>query len=123
MSIYHLTFISADGKLIEAITTDKDGKFQVKLEPGTYRLQIGFDGTVESITVDKNTSILKLKHPAPPPPPHVIEIIQGHQRAIVPLPGPPASPPQPPPPHVMKPPDQPHWHLDIPLHPNPNPPA
>jgi hypothetical protein len=125
MSIYHLTFISADGKLIEAITTGKDGKFQVDLAPGTYRLQFGFDGTMETIIVDKSTSTLKLKLPAPPspPPPYVIEIIQGHQRAILPLPGPPAPPPQPQPPHVIEAPKEPHWYFDIPLHSNPNPPA
>jgi hypothetical protein len=128
MSIYHLTFISTDGKLIEAITTDKDGKFQVDLAPGAYRLQFGFDGTMETITVDKSTSTLKLKLPAPPPPPHVIEIIQGTQRSIILLPGPPA-PPQPQPPRngpsrvIEAPKPEPHWHFDIPLQPNPNPPA
>src|SRR5262249_9803878 len=125
MHQYHLVFTSSAGKFIE-VTTDKDGKFQVDLAPGAYRLQFGFDGTMETITVDKSTSTLKLKLPAPPPPPHVIEIIQGTQRSIILLPAPPAHPqPQPPrngPPHVIEAPKG-HWYFDIPLQPNPNPPA
>jgi hypothetical protein len=49
----HLVFKSASGKVIEVVT-DKDGKFQVDLAPGTYRYR------TESITVDKSTSKLKL---------------------------------------------------------------
>jgi hypothetical protein len=125
MSNYHITFIAADGRLIEAVTTDKDGKFQVDLPgPGIYRFQAGFNGTWESITVDNKTPKLRLKLPAPPPqpPPHVIELIQGTHRDIILLPGPPAPPPQPPQPHVIEP-GTPRWYHDIPLQPNPNPKA
>src|SRR5262245_1471064 len=58
MPKYHLAFTSEAGKLIE-VTTDKDGKFQVDLGPGTYRFQWGL------VTVDKNTSTVKL-HQQPP---------------------------------------------------------
>jgi hypothetical protein len=127
MPKYHVAFISADGKLIEVITTDKDGKFQVNLAPGTYRVQIGFDGTyrfdpnlekAETITVDKSTSTLKLHQHAPvieaprPPEPHIIEVIQGTQRDYVsfspvvkpPVPTPTINgdPPRPTPPHVIE---------------------
>ena len=37
MSRCHFSFLSPDGKRIEAIT-DKDGKFSVDIAPGTYRL-------------------------------------------------------------------------------------
>ena len=96
MPKYHVAFISAKGKLVEVITTDKDGKFQVDLAPGTYRYRIGLNGTyrfdpdlekAETITVDKSTSTLKLRKPLPPPQePHVIEVIQGTQRVLVPFP-------------------------------------
>src|SRR5262245_61902401 len=97
MPKYHVTFISAKGKLVEVITTDKDGKFQVDLAPGTYRYRIGLNGTyrfdpdlekAETITVDKGTSTLKLHQRAPvieaprPPEPHIIEVIQGTQRDL-----------------------------------------
>jgi hypothetical protein len=110
MPKYHVAFISAKGKLVEVITTDKDGKFQVDLAPGTYRVQIGFDGTyrfdpdlekAETITVDKSTSTLKLHQHAPvieaprPPEPHIIEVIQGTQRDFVEV-------PRPTPPHVIE---------------------
>jgi carboxypeptidase family protein len=72
MPKYHLVFTSSAGKFIE-VTTDKDGKFRVDLAPGTYRLQIGFDGTVGSITVDKSTSKLKVQRRALAPAP-VIEV-------------------------------------------------
>jgi hypothetical protein len=81
MPKYQLAFTSADGKLIKAIT-NKDGKFRVNLAPGTYRFQFGL------ITVDKNTSTLKLHEPPPvieapkPPEPH-IEVILGTQRDLL----------------------------------------
>jgi len=72
---YHLIFADAHGKVIEVVT-DKDGRFQVDLAaPGTYRFQVGL-GKTETITVDKDTSGLKLKLTQPPPP---IEIIQPRQ--------------------------------------------
>ena len=99
MPKYHVAFISANGKLVEVVTTDKDGKFQVDLAPGTYRYRIGLNGTyrfdpdlekAETITVDKSTSPLKLHDPPlrepPPTAPHVIEVIQGTQRDYVPFP-------------------------------------
>jgi hypothetical protein len=87
MPKYPLAFVSADGKLI-SVTTDKDGKFRVDLPaPGTYRVQLVLDGTVESITVDKSTSKLKLHRRANDPhDPHVIEKIQGTQRGDFNLP-------------------------------------
>ena len=106
MSKYHVAFISAKGKLVEVITTDKDGKFQVDLAPGTYRYRIGLNGTyrfdpdlekAETITVDKSTSTLKLHDPPlrepPPPAPHVIEVIRGTQRDYVPVVKPPVPTP------------------------------
>ena len=108
MPKYHVAFISAKGKLVEVITTDKDGKFQVDLAPGTYRYRIGLNGTyrfdadlenAETITVDKSTSTLKLHQHAPvieaprPPEPHVIEVIQGTQRVYVPFIKPPVPSP------------------------------
>jgi Carboxypeptidase regulatory-like domain len=55
---YQLIFSDANLNLIK-VTTDKDGKFQVNLAPGTYRYQI--EGSLQSITVDKSTSRLKLQ--------------------------------------------------------------
>jgi hypothetical protein len=103
MPVYHLTFISESGELIEAINTDKDGKFQVDLAPGTYRVLMGFDRTVESITVDKSTSKLRL-HKPPLPEPHVIETIRDTQRGD---------------PVIEAPVPEHRWYFDIPLHSNP----
>src|SRR5262249_59091685 len=93
---------------------------------GPYGVKIGFDGTyrfdpylekVETITVDKSTSTLKLHQHATvieaprPPEPHVIEVIQGTQRDYVsfspvvkpPVPTPTINgDPRPTPPHVIE---------------------
>jgi hypothetical protein len=90
MPKYPLAIVSADGKLI-SVTTDKNGKFRADLAPGTYRVQLVLDGTVESITVDKSISKLKLHRPLPPgvietpkpPEPHVIEVIRGSQGDVI----------------------------------------
>jgi hypothetical protein len=76
MPQYQLAFTSADGKVIKVIT-DKEGKFQVDLEPGTYRYQFGL------ITVGQKTCGVVLKaRPEPPKTPEpCIEIIRGSQRA------------------------------------------
>src|SRR5262245_19129150 len=74
---YYLAFTSSEGKWIE-VTTDKDGKFQVDLAPGTYRYWVGLRR--ETITVDETTSELKLKLPAlPERTPDGIEIIRPSQ--------------------------------------------
>src|SRR5262249_39769572 len=66
---YPLVFFnSADGKPVK-VTTNENGKFQVKLEPGTYRSEFG------QFTVDKNTSTLKLKER--PRGPLMIDVIRG----------------------------------------------
>jgi len=76
---YPLVFTSSDDKLIKTIT-DKEGKFQVELEPGVY------DVIGQSITVGNYTSTLKLKQPPfveAPKSPHVIEIIRGNQGDVI----------------------------------------
>jgi Carboxypeptidase regulatory-like domain len=95
MPNYHLVFTSADGKLFIEAMTDKEGKFRVFLAPGTYRFQIAQNGyypeleKADKITVDENTSTLKLKlhqpQQAQPPEPHVIEVVPGIQRLYSPL--------------------------------------
>src|SRR5215510_3048403 len=94
MSNAHLVFISSTGKFIE-VATDKSGKFQVQLAPGTYRYM------GESIKVDKSTPKLRLHQRTlmptpsdephregdfPKPEPHVIEVIQKTQRDIMRVP-------------------------------------
>ena len=82
---YDLVFTSADRKLIKVIT-DENGKFQVDLAPGTYRTHGQLLGSGNFIlqyqfglvTVDKNTSTLKLKEP--PQEPVKIKVIDGTQR-------------------------------------------
>jgi len=61
---YHLVFTDDNGKLV-GVMTDKEGRFQVDLAPGDYRLYVGLDQTdiirVDAITVDQNGSKWKLK--------------------------------------------------------------
>jgi hypothetical protein len=73
---YQLVFSDANLKLIK-VTTDKDGKFRVDLAPGTYRFQI--EGTLQSITVDKSTSRLKLQQQQRARDPR-IQVIDERQR-------------------------------------------
>ena len=84
MPEYHLVFAATNGKLI-GVVTDKDGKFQVDLEPGTYRSQFGPFTTVrqgqKTCVVNLRARPEPLKTPAP-----CIEIIWGKQRADVILP-------------------------------------
>jgi len=79
---HHITFIlPANPKGIE-VTTDKDGKFQVDLAPGTYRF-LSRLGPAQWITVDTKTTELKLKPPAEPtvpPGPPVIKVIDERSR-------------------------------------------
>jgi hypothetical protein len=73
---YELVFSDADLNLIKA-TTDKDGKFEVNLAPGTYRVQI--EGSLQSITVDKSTSRLTLQQQQRARDPRIL-VIHGTQR-------------------------------------------
>ncbi len=74
MPKYALVFTSADRKLVK-VTTDENGKFQVDLAPGTYRIHGELLGSGNFIlhyqfglvSVDKNTSTLKLKEPPQKP--------------------------------------------------------
>ncbi len=93
MPKYHILFSPGNGgfKLVELLTTDKDGKFSVDLAPGTYRFQIRLNITpytyypgldeAQTITVDKKTTELKLKLKMPEellkPEPHIIEVVPG----------------------------------------------
>jgi hypothetical protein len=77
MPKYELVFSDANLNLIK-VTTDKDGKFQVNLAPGTYRFQI--EGDPQSITVDKSTSRLKLQQQPKRARDPRIEVIEGTPR-------------------------------------------
>ena len=65
---YHLVFEDANGKLV-GVVTDKDGKFQVDADPGTYHPReptLFFSDRIErikieAITVDEKASTLRLK--------------------------------------------------------------
>jgi hypothetical protein len=76
MPNYQLVFSDANLNLIK-VTTDKDGKFQVNLAPGTYRVQI--EGVLQSVTVDKSTSRLKLQQQQRARDPRIL-VIDGTKR-------------------------------------------
>jgi Carboxypeptidase regulatory-like domain len=76
MPKYELVFTDAKLNLIK-VTTDKDGKFRVNLAPGPYRVQI--EGSLQSITVDKGTSRLKLQQQQRARDPR-IQVIDERQR-------------------------------------------
>jgi hypothetical protein len=84
MPKYQLVFTDGDLKVIK-VMTDENGKFQVDLEPGTYRSQFGPFTTVrqgqKTCVVNLRARPEPLKTPAP-----CIEIIWGKQRADVILP-------------------------------------